>query len=159
METMRVCPDCKAAWRDEQTCQDYFHQMLSWEWEYPGYGEVHHLMVLCYHLQHPSLYSPEGLRYGIRLLATFEEEGVSPAEVRKRQSAHVNSSTRNWKIKGTPASHGIYDPPIQWTFTAANVIASGAENYCESVRTWARSMYDTLKTAGMISSLSRRSQK
>lgn len=152
METVQVCPECGTVWRDENTCQDHFYQMLVWEHENPGYGEVHHLMVLCYHLQHPSLYSPEGLRAAMHLLADFLERGFTTEEVRRRNRDAVNSGTRTWKIKGTPASHGIYDPPIQWTLTAANVIEGGVDNYCDSVRTWARSVYEALKASGHFSS-------
>ena len=71
------CPECGASWTNGQTCDDYFHQMLFWEVENPGDGaEVHHLMVLCYHLQHPSLYSPAGLSEARRLLAEFVERGL-----------------------------------------------------------------------------------
>jgi uncharacterized protein DUF5946 len=150
METRQVCPECGAALQDAKTCQDHFYQMLAWEHENPDYGEVHHLVVLCYHLQHPSLYSPEGLRGAIRLLADFLERGLTTEQVRKRDRATLNSRERTWKIKGTPASHGVYDPPIQWTMTAANVIADGVDNYCDSVRIWARSVYETLKTNGKL---------
>jgi hypothetical protein len=122
--------------------------MLSWEWEYPGHGEVHHLMVLCYHLQHPSLYSPEGLSAARQLLADFLEHGTTTEEVRRQRRATVDSGARTWKIKGTPASHGVYDPPMHWTMIAAHVTASGAENYVESVRIWARSIHETLKDSG-----------
>ncbi len=152
METSKVCPECGAAWQDGQTCQDDFYQMLAWEHENPGYGVVHHLTVLCYHLQHPSLYSPEGLNGAIRLLSDFLERGMTPEQVRKRDRATVNSHERTWKIKGTAASHGAYNRPIQWTMTAANVIAEGVENYCDSVRTWTRSVYEALKSAGILSS-------
>jgi hypothetical protein len=67
--------------------------MLFWEAENPNYGVVHHLMVLCYHLQHPSLYSPEGLRQAITLLSDFLERGLTPEQVRKRSRNTVNSST------------------------------------------------------------------
>jgi Family of unknown function (DUF5946) len=114
---------------------------------------VHHLTVLCYHLQHPSLYSPEGLRYAIRLLDDFLERGMTPEQVRKRNSAAVNSHERTWKIKGTPASHGAYDPPVQWMMTAADVVADGVENYCDSVRSWATSVYEALKTSGKLTNV------
>jgi Family of unknown function (DUF5946) len=140
MEALQVCPECGARWHDGQTCQDHFHQMLFWENENPAYGQVHHLMVLSYHLQHPSLYSPEGLSAATHLLADFLEHGAMPEEVRKRNRATVDSGTRTWKIKGTTDSHGVYDPFIQWTMTAADVVASGVDNYCASVRTWARSI-------------------
>lgn len=151
METISVCPECGAAWHDEKTCQDHFHQMLAWEWEHPAYWEVHHLMVLCYHLQHPSLYTPEGLNGGIQLVADFVERGVTPQETRRQHRAAVDSGARTWKMKGTPASHGAYDPPVQWTITAANVTAGGADNYCDNVRAWARSVYEALKSSGKIS--------
>jgi Family of unknown function (DUF5946) len=118
-----------------------------WEAENPDYGIVHHLMVLCYHLQHPSLYSPEGLDEGITLLSDFLERGLTPEQVRKRNRGVLSSSTRTWKITGTPASHGAYEYPITWTMTAANVIEGGMDNYYNSVRTWARSVLEALERA------------
>src|SRR4051812_48157732 len=115
-------------------------------------------MVLCYHLQHPSLYSPEGLSAAMHLLADFLEHGVTTEEVRRRNRASVDSGTRTWKMKGSPASHGVYDPPIQWTMTAANVTAGGVDNYCDSVRTWAQSVYEALKTSGKFSNVSLKSR-
>ena len=145
MEEQSRCPECGAKWTGEQTCETCFHQMLFWEAKHPAYGEVHHLTVLCYHLQHPSLYFPAGLKEGRRLLVEFVEHGASPAEVRKRNRGRVDSSRRDWKIKGTAASHGSYEPPVQWTMTAADVIAGGADHYCDNVRAWARAINETLK--------------
>lgn len=48
MEKTNTCPECGAAWQNEQTCQDHFHQLLAWEAEYPDKTlAVHHLLVLC----------------------------------------------------------------------------------------------------------------
>ncbi len=146
METPQRCDECSAVWSNEQTCQDHFHQMLYWETENPGYGaEVHHLMVLCYYLQHPSLYSPAGLNEARRLLAEFVEHSLSPAEARQLNRARVDSSRRNWKITGTAASHGSYAQAIAWKATAADVVAGGAENYCDNVRAWAHVVNEALK--------------
>jgi hypothetical protein len=121
--------------------------MLFWEAENPSYGaEVHHLMVLCYHLQHPNLYSPDGLNEARRLLVEFVEHGASPVEVRKRNRARVDSSRRDWKIKATATSHGSYDRAMAWKMTAADVVTGGSENYCNNVQAWARAMNETLKT-------------
>lgn len=150
MEATQVCPECGATWQSGQTCQDYFYQMLAWEHENPANWAVHHLTVLCYHLQHPSLYSPEGLNGAISLLADFLERGLTPGQVRKRDSTTVNSHERTWKIKGTPESHGIYNPPVQWTMTAANVITNGIETYQDSVHAWAQSIYEALKASGKL---------
>jgi hypothetical protein len=154
MNAIRTCPECGARWHEEQTCQDLFHQMLFWEWEneYPDYAEVHFLMVLCYHLQHPSLYSPEGLRAATHLLADFVVHGVTPQEVRRQNRARVDSGARPWKITGTPTTHGSYDTPVQWTFTAADVIAGGADNYSGNIRAWARATYEAFKTSGNLAS-------
>ena len=55
MSDLERCPECGAVLHDGETCEAYFHQMLFWEAENPANGEVHHLAVLCYHLQHPHL--------------------------------------------------------------------------------------------------------
>ncbi len=115
--------------------------MLYWEAEVPARGEVHHLMVLCYHLQHPSLYSPDGLRHALGLLQDFVAHGKAPAEVRRRQRQQVASDQRAWKITARPGAHGAYDRRIAWTMTAADVIAGGADAYCDNVRLWAASIY------------------
>lgn len=148
MGTTQACPECGVLWQDEKTCQDHFHQMLFWEWENPGYGTVHHLMVLCYHLQHPGLYSPEGLGGAMHMLVEFLEYGVSTETMRTRNRTALESSKRTWKIKGTPASHGVYEHPISWTMTAADVITNGVEHYCDSVRTWAQSINEAPKASG-----------
>jgi hypothetical protein len=144
MTTPITCPECFAIHNDGLTCVDDFHQMLFWEAEDPALGIVHHLMVLCYHLQHPGLYSPEGLRYSRQLLSAFIEEGLTPAEVRRRSRDTVDSGKRNWKIKGdiTP---GSYDCAIQWTMTAADVVAGGMTHYVENVTVWAQSVHESLK--------------
>jgi hypothetical protein len=145
MNVLQKCAACGAVWSGEKTCQDDFYQMLAWEAEYPAFLEVHHLMVLCFHLQHPNLYSQEGLTYARQLLVEFVERGVSPREIRQRNHAQVNSRNRHWKIKGTPTSHGVYDRPILWTTTAADIVAGGTDGYCDRVRAWAQSIYETLK--------------
>lgn len=151
MEQVTRCPECGAIWPEGKTCQDDFYQMLFWEAEDPTRGEVHHLTVLCYHLQHPSLYSPEGLIEAEKILVGFLDEKISPAEMVKRNRAKVDSGKRNWKIKATVTSHGAYPRPISWKMTAADVVTGGPANYCENVRAWAQSILDTLKESGNLS--------
>jgi hypothetical protein len=140
-----ICPECGASYAKGQTCRDYFHQMLFWENDDPARGEVHHLMVLCYHLQHPGLYSAEGLRYARQLLVDFVERGLSPEEARRRNRDRVNSGRRDWSITARPGNQGAYERSITWTMTAADVVAGGAEAYCENVRAWAESVSKNLK--------------
>lgn len=145
MTAVARCPECGAPWPEGHTCQDDFHQLLAWEYEDPRLGEVHHLMVLCYHLQHPSLYSPEGLRDGQQLLVQFVDMGVSPAEIRRRNRRRVDSSKRTWKITARPGAQGAYAHTVVWPLTAATVVAGGAGAYCANVRAWAESTLATLK--------------
>jgi hypothetical protein len=137
----QTCPECGAIRLDGGACQGDFYQMLYWEAEEPARGEVHHLMVLCYHLQHPGLYSPDGLRHALGLLKDFVVYNVSPAEVRQRNRDKIASDQRMWKVTARPDAHGAYDRPIAWTMTAADVVAGGADRYCDNVRLWARSVY------------------
>ena len=145
MAAFKNCPECGAVLTDGQTCEDYFHQMLYWEAEHPTYGEVHHLTVLCYHLQHPSLYSPDGLNEARRLLVEFVEWGTSPVEVRQRNRDYVDSGRRTWKIIATATSRGSYNQSVKWNMTAADVVMDGPENYCDNVRAWAHSINTTLQ--------------
>jgi hypothetical protein len=146
------CPECASDWSNGITCRDHFEQMLAWELEYPEVNTVHHLTVACYHIQHPSLYSPEGLRGAIHLLAEFLDSGITPLEVRQRDRQKLDSGVRKYKIKGTPASHGGYPSPVPWTMTADDVIAGGPAQYDQNVKKWARSVLDALRTSGQVES-------
>ncbi len=138
------CPECGAAWADGRTCTGDFHQLLFWENERPELGEVHHLMVLCYHLQHPSLYSAEGLAHARRLLADFVAGGLSPAEMRQRQRAAVDSGQRGWSVTARPGNRGGYDRPPAWELRVQDVIAGGPNQYPKSVRLWASAIMRVL---------------
>ena len=148
MSSAPTCPECATVWQDGETCQDCFYQMLYWEAENPGYGEVHHLMVLCYYLQHPSLYSPEGLEAGMRLLVDFVEGNLSPQEARRRMQGKVSSRRRHWKLVATPQASGAYPYPVRWEYLAKDVVEGGASGYCQNVRKWAQSALEALKASG-----------
>lgn len=141
-----TCPECGAVLEDNQSCQGNFYQMLFWEAEDPINGEVHHLTVLCYHLQHPSLYSREGLQAAQQLLDQFIEQGLRPQEVRLQNRARVSSNKRKWKVAASGESRGSYDPPIAWSVTTSDIIAAGRDNYRQSVRRWAQSIHGQLKS-------------
>lgn len=145
-----ICPDCGASWQDGQTCEDHFHQMLYWENEYPGHGVVHHLLVLCYHLQHPRLYSAEIMPSALKMLYDFVEGGVTPQEMRHNIKARVDSGKRNFKITAHAESHGSYAHPVQWTMTAGDMVARGVDAYIASVKLWARSLLEALRQSGNL---------
>jgi hypothetical protein len=146
-----ACLECGAKNEPGTTCTESFHQMLFWEAEHPDFAaQVHHLMVLAYHLQHPSLYSPDGLQYAIDLLIDFHVRGLPPEHVRQRGRARVDSSRRKWKIRASPGMTGAYPQPVTWTYTTADVIAAGLEAYPASVRQWTETIYQDLRHAGCL---------
>ncbi len=120
--------------------------MLVWEVEMPPENNVaHHLMVLCYHLQHPSLYSAEALPGAVNLLVDFLVFGHTPSQVRKRIRGIVSSGKRKYKIVGTPGSHGVYAHPVTWTLRARDVVEGGLDHYIDSILAWARATYTALE--------------
>jgi hypothetical protein len=152
METEAICPECGAVWQSGITCLDHFHQILAWEFEDPGgAGAVHHLSVLCYNLQHPSVYSPDTLTWAKILLGRYVVENITPQQVRAEYKHSLDSGNRRYKITGTAASHGVYAHPVNWTTTIAEVIMGGLEGYCERVEAWSRSVYEALVNSGNYS--------
>lgn len=143
-----LCPDCGASW-DEQKCIDHFHMMGFWELDHQLLDK-HHLMVLCYNLQHPHIYSPQTLVDAKLMLRDFLETEISPQQMRQKIRQQVNSNTRQHKITGTPDAYGQYPQPILWTMTCADVIANGMENYYASIDAWAESVLQSLLTANEL---------
>jgi hypothetical protein len=150
MSSIQCCPECHTVWI-EHTCQDYFHQMLLWDFEYTGSNPgVHHLAVLCYYLQHPGLYSPDGLNGAMQLLTDFLVRGLSPQAVRQRDKTKLDSGNRKNNIKASPASRGAYSHPVNWTITAKDVVEGGLDAYSDNVRAWAQAVLQDLKASGNL---------
>lgn len=151
METeSKHCPECGTSWADGTTCEDNFHQLLFWEAERPSLGVVHHLTVLCYHMQHPSLYSQDGLENAKGLLVSFVVKGLSTETVRKQNGAVVASDKRGWTVTARPDSKGAYAHPVTWTMTARDVVAGGMDNYVENTTRWAGSVLASLQASNNI---------
>lgn len=146
------CSECGAVWHGGITCLDHFHQMLAWEFESPGdAGAVHHLTVLCYNLQHPSVYSPDALIEAKALLARYVVDGVSPQQIRSEYQETLDSGTRSYKIRGNPDSYGTYAHPVNWKTTIKHITAGGLDGYCKRVEDWAKSVYEGLLVSGNYS--------
>lgn len=141
------CFECGALHPDGGSCQDDFQQLLGWETEDSSRMQVHHLTVLSYHLQHPRLYSQEGLAGAMDLLVEFLENGKSPGQIRRQNQSKVNSRNRKWPVTARTDSRGSYIRPPHWTMTAADVIAGGADSYCDNVAVWANSIFEALKSS------------
>ena len=138
-----------ARWHEDgRTCEDDFHTLLGWETQYPGYGVVHHLLVLCYHLQHPSLYSPQGLTSAKGLLMDFLVKGKNTEQVRRENRSRLDSANRTWKVTGRERSHGSFARPVAWSMTIADIARAGPEVYIANMRDWAASILRLVREAG-----------
>jgi len=145
---MVMCTGCGERRPASTSCEQDFHTLLGWENEFPGYGEVHHLLVLCYHLQHPSLYSPEGLAQAKGLLLDFLEGGKTANEVRRANRERVSSFNRKWKVTARPGSQGAYSRHIDWRMRILELALDDHTRYRENVRRWAASILEDLRAAG-----------
>ena len=139
-----TCPECGTQLKNSQTCLDHFHMMGFWELDHQLY-DVHHLMVLSYHLQHPITLSQEWIEGAKKQLIDFLEHGVTPQDMRKRIASDVDSGTRDYKIRATPDSTAQYTNPITWSMTAQDVVEAGMDQYYTSVEQWARSILKDLR--------------
>jgi hypothetical protein len=115
-----------------------------------GAGKLHHLTVLCYHLQHPSLYSPETLKSAKQFLGGIIENKMSAQELLEINRKTLASNKRTWKVKGTPENHGSYSFKIKWSMTASDIFSHGLSSYTELVQKWAESIYEDLKVSGNL---------
>lgn len=144
-----ICPSCGAAISDGGACRDSFDLLLVWEWEYQLPDE-HHLLVCCYHLQHPHLYSREGLAGAIELLRRWVIEGEYVFEVRESIRSKVSQGKRDYPITARPDNIGAYPKPVTWTMTAADVVAGQPEQFYANIRAWAQSVVQSLQAIGVM---------
>lgn len=150
---MPTCDSCGANLPDGITCEDDFHQFLYWEFQYPDLWPGHHLMVLCYHIQHPHLYSKEGLRGAHDLLRQFVATDITPQAMRQKIKKQVDSGNRQHKIRGTGTDQGHYPRIIPWPMHARDVVNGGYPHYVENVQAWAQAIYNTLLSEGLLLSV------
>jgi hypothetical protein len=148
-DSINVCPECGEQWVDGQSCADAFHTLLGWEWEY-NMLEVHHLLVLCYHLQHPSLYSPEALKGGCAMFVAFVEDDMTPQQMRKRIAGQVDSGKRKYSITARPNAFGVYAKPVIWDMRIWDCVRLGPAQYYTSIRVWAASILAGLRASGNL---------
>ena len=119
MSSAPTCPECATVWQDGETCQDCFYQMLYWEAENPGYGEVHHLMVLCYYPSSiPACTRPKVWKRACGCWWISWKAIYLPQEARRRMQGKVSSRRRHWKLVATPQASGAYPYPVRWEYLA-----------------------------------------
>jgi len=136
-DTLNPCPECGAA---DNACEARFQECLALEFSDAGYGAVHHLTVVAYMLQHSSKLTREGWLHERELLREFLVENKLPALIRRQNKDLVDSGKRTFKIKSTDGKPIINK--ATWKKTILDIRMENAEDYCEDVIAWARSVLE-----------------
>lgn len=134
---LQKCPQCGADLPPEEPCQYRFDVCMALEYENPTtFGAVHHLTVACYMLQH-NAYSREVWLEARKMIAQFVQDGIPPAEMRRRYRLKLESRHRTWRVT-KDAKLSEFDTII-WTRTIADVRFGDPQVYCADVKRWATS--------------------
>jgi hypothetical protein len=131
------CHECGAT---DNACEARFNECLALEFSDVAYGVVHHLTVAAYMLQHSSKLTREGWLHERNLLKEFLVENKPPTFIHKQNRDVVDSGKRTFKIKSTDRKPIINK--TTWTKTILDIRMDKAEEYCEDVMAWARSVLE-----------------
>ena len=145
------CHECGAPIDDGKECRDYLNEMIAWDFaDFNGVGKIHHLTVLAYNLQHPSVYSQKGLE---NAKASLQEFILNPSSFQKHDKVNrknLSSDVRDWKITGTLEDRGVYSMQPHWTILASDVVKDGLGAYVDNVKKWSESVLSALEVSGNL---------
>ncbi len=129
------CPACGAS---GNLCRARFEELLAKEFEDPEYGQVHHLTVPAYMLQHSTQLTREGWIYEREPLRDFLVGGRRPEEIRLERRAALDGGRRKFKIKSRDGQPLF--PPRHWSKTIVDVRPEVAAQYRKDIEAWARAV-------------------
>lgn len=146
------CEACGAPLEPGRTCLDYLRQLQARDFtDFNGAGRLHLLGAMTYNLQHPALYSREGLDAIKQVVkAIIESDDAYTKEHERDLSRQLASESRQWTMHATPTNQASYTTPMQWSMTIADVLADGPDDYTERVKAWGQSVYDVLVRSGEL---------
>ena len=118
------------------TCWEMLGAIGAWEYQDPEHMAEHFLTVASYNLQHPAQFTDEALA-GLRVaVMDYLDQGISPAELRRRASQAYEGKRRVLKPENERR-------PIlyQWGSTIADVyLPDHPEGAATRVRAWGASI-------------------
>ncbi len=139
MADSSACPECGAP---GDTCHEKFESMLALEFEDPKvFGAVHHLTVICFNLQHSSMFTDESIAWMSSTVQAIVEEGLSPAELRERSVKKFDGKVK--VLRKAPRTSS----KIAWSMTVLDVRTDSPEIYVKDVTAWAKSILADMRTA------------
>jgi hypothetical protein len=133
------CPKCGAPLTSEDGCTQRFHHFLALEMTDPEYGEVHHLTVAAYMLQHLGQLSCPGWQAMRHLLEQFlSDENFTPALARARNRMLVENRNRSWSF--VIGERLVIPAGFVWSRSILSVDYSTPARYRKDIEEWARSV-------------------
>lgn len=138
MSDLSVCPECGAP---GDICQEKFESMLALEFEDPAvFGAVHHLTVICFNLQHSSMFTDESIAWMRSTVQAIVEEGLSPAELRERSMKTFGGKVK--VLTKVPKA----SPRNAWSMTVLDIRTDSPDMYVKDVNAWAKSILQDMRT-------------
>ncbi len=137
------CPECGAALDPGVSCDDLLVKVGLWEQDAPGVKDTqHHLLVLCWEIQHPRRFSDQALAWACESVRRAVTEGLSTEELRDRSLEGQTPTDRVWKVMGG----GGVAVQRKWPVTLADVADEGYAGLPESIQRWAESVLGELES-------------
>jgi len=143
-----TCPECGGLLPEGATCDDLLVLVSQWEQDdFVVRGADHHLLVLCWQLQHPARFTDASLEWARRGLTAVIREGASADDLRSEAPASSG---------GAPTA----PPPLraqdvrrdgnvihlgQRPSTLPDVVAEGPDALPGSIRSWAAAVLERLE--------------
>ena len=144
---MTICPECGAESTPEMNCETVFNDCLAHEFVDPDFGEIHHLTIAAYMLQHSSRLSDLGWLATRQLLREFLIEKKSPSQIKKQNKNIVDSGKRNWKIRSSDGLAFI-DRRV-WTKTILDINLYNSAYYRDTIIAWASTVLTDSETISL----------
>jgi len=140
-----VCEQCGSPLVGSERCRGFFDKLLALEFEDRDAFAEHHLTVACYQLQHPKGFSGEAVEAWCEVVRASLEYGTPPTAIRRAMSARFEGATQVRR----EGSHVAVWWPRRWPMTVRDVVQpeeqiASAATHVQLVRTWAKSVLDTL---------------
>jgi hypothetical protein len=147
MPGSNFCRQCGAVPQRGMDCRGMFEEMIAREFEDPLCGQVHHLTVICFNLQHSLDFTPAALAWSRNALEQVLEQGIPPGELRRR-SRQLYDGPGKPKVT-RQAQAGEAAPHVAWTMTIANAVGDGRAGHPQRVQAWAQAVLGDLKKYGL----------
>lgn len=136
----KFCAECGAPLVNGMNCWEQLGGIIAWEYQDAELLAEHFKTVASYNIQHPAMYTEEAVSGLKKTLIEHLDEGLTIAEIRKR-----NGKAYNGKKKVRKNEEERHPVLRKWRMTIADVyIPDCPEGAAQRVRDWAMSIKEEL---------------